>query len=79
MFHAIGPKAGTRRKYDHSAPPGVFLKNAWSCASDPYTSISRDAELSTGINVRLHAISNRLKELTLNLLICHQLHFSPFL
>jgi len=80
MFHAICPKAtGTRRKDNHSNPPDVFfLKNVWSCASDPYTYISRDAELSTGINVRLHAISNSLRELALNLLIYRQLHLSPF-
>jgi len=80
MFHAIGPKAaGTRRKDNHSPPAGVYFKNAWRYASDPYTSLSRDAELSTGINLRLHAISNRLKELALNLLIYLQLHLFPFL
>jgi hypothetical protein len=80
MFHAIGPKAtGSRCKDNYSTPPGVFFKNAWSCASDPYTSLFRDAELSAGINVGLPAISNRLKELALNLLIYRQLRFYPFL
>ena len=80
MFDAIGPKTtGSRRKDNHSPPPGVDFQNAWSCASDPYTSLSRDAELSTGINVRLPAISNRLKELALNFLIYRQLHLPPFL
>ena len=80
MFHAIGPKTtGTRRKDNHSPPPGVYFQNAWSCASNPYTSLSRDAELNTGINVRLPAISNRLKELALNLLIYRQLHLPSFL
>jgi len=80
MFHANGPKAaGTRCKDNHTPPTGVYFKNAWRCASDPYTSLSRDAELSTVINIRLHAISNRLKELALNLLIYLQLHLFPFL
>jgi hypothetical protein len=70
---ALGPTVGTGgspslgvkrpwREADHSPPCSAEVKNAWSCTSNPHTSLCRDGYLSTETAfLHLHSEITKIK------------------